>query len=201
MFEQHPVPQNISSYQFHLVGDMTLKQFLELASGVVVGVIIYATGLPALIKWPLILFFVAGGGALAFVPFEERPLEQWIIAFFRSVYSPTLFRWRKVEGVKYFQSEEVPVSEVKGGKPTSFISNIPFLAKLESTESAYLSRFTQLFSPQGAPMQSVQPVASSQPQVQPQTVPTENLVVNTQTMMGGSSAQGAESRNLRCFAP
>src|SRR5258708_6741719 len=105
--EQHPVPQNISSYQFHLVGDMTLKQFLELAGGVVVGIIIYATGLPAIIKWPLILFSAGLGAALAFVPLEERPLEKWIFAFIRSVYSPTLFHWEKIENVKYFQDEDI----------------------------------------------------------------------------------------------
>ena len=33
MFESHPIPQQISSYQFRLVGDMTLKQFFQLARG------------------------------------------------------------------------------------------------------------------------------------------------------------------------
>src|SRR5260221_3816627 len=135
MFEQHPVPQNISSYQFHLVGDMTLKPFLELGAGVVVGVIFYATGLPGLIKWPVILFSAGSGAALAVVPFEERPLERWIIAFFRSVYSPTLFYWRKQEEVKYFQEETQSSLEATAGKQTktSPFSNIPFLNSLEST--------------------------------------------------------------------
>ena len=35
--ETHPVPQNISSYEFRLVGDMTLKQFLYLAGGILLG--------------------------------------------------------------------------------------------------------------------------------------------------------------------
>jgi len=29
--EQHPIPQQISSYEFKLVGEMTLKQFLKAA--------------------------------------------------------------------------------------------------------------------------------------------------------------------------
>ncbi len=119
MFEQHPVPQNISSYQFHLVGDMTLKQFLELAAGVVVGIIFYATGLPSLIKWPLIFLSAGFGAALAFIPFEERPLEQWIFAFFRSIYSPTLFHWEKQSGVKYFQDENQPVATAAAARPLS----------------------------------------------------------------------------------
>ncbi len=144
--EQHAVPQNISSYQFHLVGDMTLKQFLEIAAGVVVGVVFYATGLPSIIKWPLILISVGFGAALAFVPFEERPLEQWMFAFIRSVYSPTLFHWEIRDTEKYFQDEAVAT---QGPAPaaTSVFSKIPFLAKLEDTESTYLSKISGLFSP------------------------------------------------------
>lgn len=41
--QQHPIPQNVTSYQFRLVGDMTLKQFLQLAAGIVIGLVIYAT--------------------------------------------------------------------------------------------------------------------------------------------------------------
>mgnify|MGYP002364016903 FL=1 len=95
--EQHPIPQQISSYQFKLVGDMTLKQFFQLAGGVIVSLIFYSTPLHPLIKWPFILFSAGLGAALAFLPFEERPLERWIFAFFRSIYSPTLYFWKKTE--------------------------------------------------------------------------------------------------------
>ena len=53
--EQHPIPQQISSYQFKLVGDMTLKQFFQVAGGVVISLIFYSLPLHGLIKWPLIL--------------------------------------------------------------------------------------------------------------------------------------------------
>ncbi|HSX48973.1 MAG TPA: PrgI family protein [Candidatus Saccharimonadales bacterium] len=153
--EQHAVPQNISSYQFHLVGDMTLKQFLEIAGGVVVGVLFYATGLPSLIKWPLILISVGIGAALAFVPFEERPLEQWIFAFIRSIYSPTLFHWEKKESLdKYFQDETAPQTTPSVPTPSVF-SKIPFLAKLEDTESSYLNKLSSLFTPT-VPLQKTQ---------------------------------------------
>lgn len=160
--QQHPVPQQISSYQFHLVGDMTLKQFLELAGGVVVGVIFYATGLPGLIKWPLILASVAVGAAMAFVPFEDRPLEQWFLAFFRSVYSPTLFFWKKpAEPVKIFQ-DETPGGEAI--QPLFAKPKIPFLSNLENTESTFLSKVTQLFMPSASiPIQQPTPgVAQAQ---------------------------------------
>ena len=89
--KQHPVPQNISSYEFKLVGDMTLKQFFQLAGGAIVALIFYASPIPGIIKWPLVFLFGALGAALAFLPIEERPLSTWIFAFLKAVYSPTKY--------------------------------------------------------------------------------------------------------------
>ncbi len=92
--EQHPVPQPITSYEFRLVGDMTLKQFLKLAAGIVLALIVYAIDPPSLIKWFLIFLFTAIGLGMAFFPFEGRSIDTWIIAFFKRIYSPTQFVWR-----------------------------------------------------------------------------------------------------------
>lgn len=93
--EQHPIPQQISSYEFKLVGDMTLKQFFKAAAGIILAIIINATKLIILVKWPLMLLFAGGGLLLAFVPFEDRPLETWITAFLKSIYSPTIYTYKK----------------------------------------------------------------------------------------------------------
>lgn len=93
--QQHPVPQNVTSYQFRLVGDMTLKQFLELAAGLALAYIFFISSLVFFLKWPLIIISVLLGIALAFFPLEERPLDQWIINFIKSIYAPTRFIWRK----------------------------------------------------------------------------------------------------------
>ncbi len=93
--QQHPIPQNITSYQFRLVGDMTLKQFLQLTTGVVIGFIFYATPLPFFFKWPLIALSAGTGAAIAFLPVQGRPLDQWILAFIRSIYAPTIYTWQK----------------------------------------------------------------------------------------------------------
>lgn len=119
---------------------MTLKQFLQVAGGVVVGLLIYATGLPAIIKWPLIIISVAIGAALAFLPFEERPLEQWVIAFFRSIYSPTLYYWKRGSQPELFQPETA--GAIAG------VTSIPvpgILGKFEETEKIFLSKISGLF--------------------------------------------------------
>jgi len=97
--QQHSVPQNVTQYQFRLVGDMTLKQFLELAGGLVLAYLFYASNLIVVIKWPFALLSIFFGIALAFFPIEERPLDVWIINFLKSIYAPTRYIWKKTNKV------------------------------------------------------------------------------------------------------
>ncbi|MFH1840535.1 MAG: hypothetical protein ABH807_00015 [Candidatus Shapirobacteria bacterium] len=93
--QQHAVPQQIASYEFRLVGDMTLKQFGWLAGGAITGLAIYSLPIVPMIKWGLILTVGFMGFAFAFLPIEERPLSTWVVAFFQAIFSPTLFIWKK----------------------------------------------------------------------------------------------------------
>jgi len=93
--EQHPIPQQISSYEFKLVGEMTLKQFAKAAGGIIIALVINSAPLVFFIKWPLIFIFAVGGLMLAFVPFQDRPLETWLLAFLKSIYNPTMFIYKK----------------------------------------------------------------------------------------------------------
>ncbi len=174
MFEQHPVPQQISSYQFRLVGDMTLKQFFQLAAGAVVGLIVYSLPLPGFFKWPLIAVVVIGGAAFAFLPIQDRPLEQWLIAFFRSIYAPTIFVWKKAETpVQYFATDAttqpVPTpEEVSEGVPNDVPTHV-----LEQNEQNFLSRISSMFGGPTSPLASqgqvpdVQPELSKEPEPEP----------------------------------
>ncbi|AKM83102.1 hypothetical protein A2422_04645 [Candidatus Woesebacteria bacterium RIFOXYC1_FULL_31_51] len=143
--EQHPIPQQISSYQFKLVGDMTLKQFFQVAGGCLVSLLFYSTPLHPIIKWPLILFFVLLGVALAFLPFEERPLEKWIVAFFRSIYSPTIYNWKKTIKPAVFFTEDAPAPEIKTTQAlTASTESEP--NKLEQAEKSFLSKISSLWT-------------------------------------------------------
>jgi hypothetical protein len=166
--EQHPIPQDISSYQFRLVGDMTLKQFLQVAAGAMIALFLYASPFPGYVKWPLILFSVLMGVALAFLPIDDRPLGTWIIAFFRSIYNPTIFVWKaSIKKPNYFQLEiqPAPQAAVPQKKVTAPLLNTPTpvmehaqgtiylsqpetkaLSKLETTEENFLSKISHLFS-------------------------------------------------------
>jgi hypothetical protein len=93
--EQHPVPQNVTTFQFRLIGDMTLKQFGYLAGGAIVAYIMYKLPLPFFFTWPLAVLSAVGGFGLAFVPIEERPMDVWVLSFFKSIYSPTQYVWSR----------------------------------------------------------------------------------------------------------
>jgi hypothetical protein len=95
--DSHPIPQNVTSFQFKLVGDMTLKQFIYLAIGSVIAYILFVALAPIypLVAWPLIILSASLGVAFAFLPIASRPLDYWLKAFLRAIYSPTKRVWKK----------------------------------------------------------------------------------------------------------
>ncbi|HOZ81195.1 MAG TPA: PrgI family protein [Candidatus Woesebacteria bacterium] len=145
--EQHAIPQQISSYEFKLVGEMTLKQFLKAAAGIVLAIMINASKLIFIIKYPL-MFLVAGGGlALAFVPFQDRPLEQWIAAFLKSVYSPTIYIYRKKGqknwlNLKALSAEEKQLAEKEAEEEE--VKRKIILAETKKTKGKLLEFVTSL---------------------------------------------------------
>jgi hypothetical protein len=94
--EQHPVPQNVTTFQFRLIGDMTIKQFGYLAGGAILAFISYKLPLPFFFTWPMTVLFALLGFGFAFVPIEERPMDVWVLSFLRNVYSPTQYIWHRL---------------------------------------------------------------------------------------------------------
>jgi len=117
---EHPVPQNITAYQFHLIGNMTVKQFLMLLAGAGLGFLFYTTNLPGLLKWSLIIFFFGGAAAAAFVPYEDRTLDQWLINFIRAIYRPTKYYWRRQPKIPNFLSYQPLTSTDDSPKVSSW---------------------------------------------------------------------------------
>ena len=170
--EQHPVPQHIASYEFRLVGDMTLKQFVQLAAGGVLAIIAYALPIPSLFKWPLVVLFGFLGFAFAFLPINERPLSTWLLSFFKAVFSPTQFIWKKkakkpdvLKPLPYHPSmpQAQPTSlQSDKGELNQYLASLPYgeeKSPLDQQEESFLKEVDHLF-------QST-PTATVQPQVEP----------------------------------
>jgi hypothetical protein len=100
--KQHPIPQDITGYRFHLIGAMTLKQFAELAAGGIIAFIVYKSNLIGVVKWPMFVFVIILAIMIAFVPIEERPLDFWIITYLKNLWKPTKFFWKKTPKIPDF---------------------------------------------------------------------------------------------------
>lgn len=181
--EQHPVPQHIASYEFRLVGDMTLKQFFQLAAGIGVALFFYATPLPIYFKWPLIIFFSFLGFAFAFMPIEERPLGQWLVAFAKAVVSPTLYVWKKSGETPDILKPRPYTAAVKPPSPSApdqkmlgeFLASLPAAPATDPPavkEDHYLEKVTQLFQTANLP---APPKTTFIPEPPPVSRPAFNL--------------------------
>lgn len=208
--KDHPIPQDVTGYRFHIVGNMTLKQFLEVAGGVVAAVIIYKTGLPAIIKWPFIVLFAGVGAGMAFLPIAERPLDHWIITYFSVLFKPTKFYWRKVPKVpdlfsykqntdKIDNTTQYDVGPLKKRRVSEYVASITEndQDEYENIQKIYnvLSFFQQPgTTPVPAPVTetSVTPLPQTSTEVTEQSVPTPTPQIKTvQNRVVGSKPTGS----------
>lgn len=100
--EQHPIPRQITTFEFKLIGFLTLKQFIYLIIFAPLGFIVYRV-----FPVPLLNVVVGGavaaiGAAFAFVPINDRPLDVWIRNLVRRVTSPTQYMYHKQNPPIYF---------------------------------------------------------------------------------------------------
>jgi len=93
--DQHPIPRQITTFEFKLIGFMTLRQFLYLVIFFPLGFIVYKL-FPIPFLNILTGAIVAGVGlALAFIPINDRPMEVWIRNFIKRLNSPTQYFFLK----------------------------------------------------------------------------------------------------------
>lgn len=174
--EAHPIPQNVTSFQFKLVGDMTIKQFAYLGGGCVIGYLIFVIFGST---FPFIAFPLAGlsalfGAAFAFLPIGDRPLDHWMVAFFKAVYSPTKLTWKK-NGKTYdknptFQTRKLFLYATPA--PTPIIQPIPNI-------SPQLSGAFQPFQPPLPPVNHPVPQTRENIATQQAGLPTTKELAQT----------------------
>lgn len=91
----HPVPQHIAAFEFKLIGDLTIKQFLFAGVGIAVAYAAWISELNFFVKWGVILLSAGLGLGTAFFPIQDRTLDQWILNFILAIFSPTQRIWQK----------------------------------------------------------------------------------------------------------
>lgn len=100
--DQHPIPRQITSFEFKLIGFMTLKQFLYLVIFFPVGFVVFKIIPIPIINALLGILVGAVGLAFAFIPYQDRPLEEWVRNFIKRLNSPTQYFYQKNNEPVYF---------------------------------------------------------------------------------------------------
>ncbi len=93
--ENHPIPQDVTGFQFKLIGNMTVKQFAYVAVGGVSAVLLYYIPVPFLLKLPFMVLFGLSGLALAFFPLDGRPLDVMFGQFLKALLFPNQYLYQK----------------------------------------------------------------------------------------------------------
>src|SRR5258708_9311703 len=113
--ENHPIPQNVSGFQFKLIGEMTLKQFAYFATGIIFGYIFLALPIFFLIKFPIAFCIASVGLGFAFLPVEGRPMDTMFFNYIKALFAPNQFIYQKVGGqlAPAYTSKSVVVKQIQ----------------------------------------------------------------------------------------
>ncbi len=174
--EQHPIPQNVTNFQFKLIGDITLKQFGYLAGGLLIGYLCTKVPLvPEFLRWPIGGLFVILGFGLAFVPIEQRPMDRLLLAFFKSIYLPTQYVWQKQnlppEALISLPAVQIAVQPII--KPTVIVPPVKLVAHQPLPSNHFVPKPPPRFVP--VPVQA-KPVPPHFPLPKPQTKPKPGII-------------------------
>lgn len=93
--DNHPIPQDVSHFQFKLIGDLTVKQFGYLIGAAVLTYVLYIVPLFWFIKFPVMFVTALSGIILCFIPIEGRPSDVMLRNFIRALFMPNEFIFDK----------------------------------------------------------------------------------------------------------
>jgi hypothetical protein len=93
MDSSHPIPQDITGFQFRLIGSMTIKQFAYVAISTVFGwTLSLFIPVDLIVRIPIVGFFTLIGFGVAFLPIAGRPADIMIGLFFSALLKPTSYK-------------------------------------------------------------------------------------------------------------
>lgn len=161
--ENHPIPQDITGFQFKLIGDMTIKQFAYLLAGSLLAWVAFSLPVSFLFKFPFIAIFLVFGISFAFFSVEGRPVDTMIINFIKAAFSPTQYIYQKVS-LNFSQNAQVPQNiNFNPGVSLKMNSAAP-KDKLDKKEFDFFNMLSQMLG--SSPSQTIQaPVNHAKPYI------------------------------------
>lgn len=109
--QQHAIPRQITTFEFKLIGFLTLKQFIYLVLFFPAGYVVYSLFPIPILNYIFAFAVALLGVGLAFIPINDRPLDVWVTNFFKRLRSPTQYIYKKQEDVLHFLDDLVFASD------------------------------------------------------------------------------------------
>lgn len=177
--EGHPIPRQITTFEFKLIGFLTLHQFIYLVIFFPLGFVAYKLFPIPYVNILIGLLVGAIGPILAFVPINDRPMDVWLRNLMKRLTSPTQYIYHKEN------------------KPLPFFTNLYFvqdphrvMTHIESQEklAAYMNQKRKSASQQQSKKQSINVLfhmnqktnaQKSYPPPQQTQIPSETPTVST----------------------
>lgn len=131
--EQHAIPRQITSFEFKLIGFLTIKQFIYLLISVPTGILVYYAFPVPILNIILGILIALIGVAFAFIPINDRPMEVWVRNLIKRLSSPTQYFFKKQNPAIYFLKDLIFSND-----PHRIMSHVDSQQKL----SKYLSSKT-----------------------------------------------------------
>lgn len=167
---------------------MTLKQFLYLAIGVGFAYLLFVTVAAKypLIAWPIIIISALLGVAFAFVPIGSRPLDHWLAAFLKAVYSPTKRIWKK--GGKNYREDPLFSSRLVMYLAAAPAVQIPDTKPVQAVQPPKASALRQIEPlPSAEELEKTVNLARQAQQLQMKIIQTERIISQMKTAAQGPS--------------
>lgn len=119
--ENHPIPQDITGFQFKLIGAMTIRQFIYLAIGAIISfVFFFLLPISIFIKLPVSIISLSIGASFAFVSVSGRPMDTMVSNFFKALFAPTQYIYTKTGGDLSASTSNVAAANAAGAQtPTT----------------------------------------------------------------------------------
>ncbi|MFA6081276.1 MAG: PrgI family protein [Patescibacteria group bacterium] len=125
--DQHPIPRQITTFEFKLIGFLTIKQFIYLVIFIPLGVLVFYVFPVPILNFFLGLIVALIGIAFAFIPINDRPMEVWVRNLIKRLSSPTQYFFKKQNQGIYFLKNLVFTDD-----PHRVMSHIDSQQKLSS---------------------------------------------------------------------
>jgi len=173
--ENHPIPQDVTGFQFKLIGNMTVKQFAYLAVGIIIAGVLWASHLNFLIKFPFCILFAILGAALAYFPISGRPMDTMIGKYIEALVSPTQFIYEKTGGQIYFPNRMSFVAKKNIKQYGNSLSPFPKDKLKAYLESLGTQPKNKVDEKENNFLMSVSSLAAGNANYQPIVTPSENV--------------------------